>query len=382
MLGRIAGDLVRSRLRLMPAVALVGPRQAGKTTLARSMRGSYFDLERESDRLRLDLEWPRVVAGRELTILDEAQAWPEVFSRLRTAIDERRSRRGRFLLLGSVSPALMTQVSESLAGRLAIVELTPLLHGELRSAASRSRLWLCGGFPDGGVLSPRGFPTWQRDYLTLLAQRDLPAWGMAGPPQQTERFMRMLAALHAQVWNASDVGRSLGVSYHTANARLDYLEGAFLVRRLPPFSTNLPKRLIRSPRVYWRDSGLLHAMLGCGDRRRLLEQPWVGASWEGFVVEQAIGLLTQLGVQFEPFWFRTADGLEADLVLDFGRERWAVEVKLTSNPSTGDLRRLEKAAELIGAKRRFLVSQTTETIDAGTTVSCDLTGFLERLAGR
>lgn len=380
MLQRVASRLVRSRLRAMPAVAVVGPRQAGKTTLARSLGGNYFDLERESDRLRLDLEWPALVTARKLVILDEAQSWPEVFPRLRAAIDERRSRKGRFLLLGSVSPALMTQVSESLAGRLAVVELTPLLHGELRSAASRGRLWLCGGFPDGGVLSQRRFPTWQRDYLTLLAQRDLPAWGMAGSPQQTERFMRMLAALHGQVWNASDLARSLGVSYHTANARLDYLQGAFLVRRLAPFSTNLPKRLVKSPRVYWRDSGLLHALLGAPDQRRLLEQPWVGASWEGFVIEQAIGLLTQIGVQVEPFWFRTADGLELDLVLDFGGERWAVEIKLTSNPSTGELRRLEAAADLIGARRRFLVSHTTETLGTGATVSCDLAGFLERLA--
>lgn len=380
MLQRVASRLVRSRLRAMPAVAVVGPRQAGKTTLARSLGGNYFDLERESDRLRLDLEWPALVTARKLVILDEAQSWPEVFPRLRAAIDERRSRKGRFLLLGSVSPALMTQVSESLAGRLAVVELTPLLHGELRSAASRGRLWLCGGFPDGGVLSQRRFPTWQRDYLTLLAQRDLPAWGMAGSPQQTERFMRMLAALHGQVWNASDLARSLGVSYHTANARLDYLQGAFLVRRLAPFSTNLPKLLVKSPRVYWRDSGLLHALLGAPDQRRLLEQPWVGASWEGFVIEQAIGLLTQIGVQVEPFWFRTADGLELDLVLDFGGERWAVEIKLTSNPSTGELRRLEAAADLIGARRRFLVSHTTETLGTGATVSCDLAGFLERLA--
>lgn len=191
--------LLRDRLAAYPAVALIGPRQCGKTTLARSLGGAYFDLEQASERLRLDLAWDSLVAGKELVILDEAQASPEAFVRLRGAIDEDRRQKGRFLLLGSVSPALMTQVSESLAGRLSLIELTPFLWTELKTKTLRERRWLCGGYPDGGVLKRKNFPQWQRDYLQLLVQRDLPAWGLPAKPQTTDRLLRMLAATHGQV---------------------------------------------------------------------------------------------------------------------------------------------------------------------------------------
>ena len=162
----------------------------------RSVGGKYFDLEQESDRLRADLAWNDLAAGKELVILDEAQAWPEVFNRLRGAIDQDRKRHGRFLLLGSVAPSLMVHVSESLAGRLSLIELTPLLWTELGAQASKDRMWLCGGYPDGGVLNPQRYPRWQLDYLALLTQRDLPNWGLPSKPQMTDRLLRMLAALH------------------------------------------------------------------------------------------------------------------------------------------------------------------------------------------
>ena len=245
--------------------------------------------------MRLDLEWSELAtannAARSLVILDEAQAWPDVFPRLRGAIDQDRRRTGRFLLLGSVSPLLMTQVSESLAGRLSLVELTPFTWNELKTTVSRNRLWRCGGYPDG-VLTPRRYPRWQLDYLALLSQRDLPAWGLTAKPRQTERLLRMLAATHGQIWNASRIGQSLGVSYHTVNHQLDYLEAAFLIRRLAPYHANIGKRLVKSPKIYWRDSGLLHAMLNAS-AKTLLHQPWVGASWEGFVIEQVLGVLQQ-----------------------------------------------------------------------------------------
>lgn len=185
MLRRHLRREVLTRLATYPAVAVLGPRQCGKTTLARSLGGRYFDLEQEPERLRADLEWDGLAAGKGLVVFDEAQSWPEVFVRLRGAIDQDRTRTGRFLLLGSVSPSLMGQVSESLAGRLSLVELTPFLWTELVTTASRERLWLCGGYPDGGVLEPRAYPQWQRDYLTLLAQRDLPNWGLPAKPQTT-----------------------------------------------------------------------------------------------------------------------------------------------------------------------------------------------------
>lgn len=367
------------RLAAYPAVALIGPRQCGKTTLARSMAGVYFDLEQEPERLRLDLEWDGVVAGKALVILDEAQSWPEVFARLRGAIDRDRRRMGRFLLLGSVSPSLMHHVSESLAGRLSLVELTPFLSTELRAKALRDRLWFRGGFPDGGVLEPSPYPRWQLDYLALLAQRDLPAWGLPAKPQTTDRMLRMLAVLHGTIWNASQVGQSLGLSYQTVNSYLEYFEGAFLIRRLQPYRANIRKRLVKRPKIYWRDCGLLHALLNVPDGRTLLAQPWVGASWEGFVIDQTLGELTSHGRHVNAYYFRTSDQYEVDLVLEFGQELWAIEVKLTASPSPNDMRRLDKAADMVGASRRFLVSQTRRSSGDARRVSCNLSSFLARL---
>ena len=380
MVTRTLLPLLRRRLRGWPAVGLVGPRQAGKTTLARALGGDYFDLEQESERLRLDLQWDALARGRRLAILDEAQSWPEVFPRLRGAIDADRRRRGRFLLLGSVSPALMTQVSESLAGRLSMVELPPFLACELPNVPLK-RLWLRGGYPDGGVLRSGRFPQWQRDYLSLLAQRDLPAWGLPAKPRETERLLAMLAANHGQLWNASQIGQSMGLSYHTVNSYLDYLEGAFLVRRLQPYHANLSKRLVKSQRVYWRDPGLLHALLNVPDYRRLLAQPWVGASWEGFVIEQIIQTLATHDAYPKAFFFRTSDGIEIDLLLDFGTCTWAVEVKLTASPRPADMDQLRKAAGLIGADRRVLVSQVKTSSMSGKDVSCNLIWLIKHIAG-
>lgn len=380
MIQRHVTPTLRQRLSRYPAVALVGARQAGKTTLAQSLGGVYFDLEQEPDRLRLDLQWESLCAGRRLIILDEAQSWPEVFPRLRGAIDRDRPRAGRFLLLGSVSPSLMVQVSESLAGRLSLVELSPFLLTELRRASLASH-WRCGGYPEGGARNPDRFPEWQRDYLDLLVQRDLPIWGLPARPQVTRRLLRMIAAVHGQLWNASAIGQSLGLSYATVNKYLDYLEGAFLIRRLPPFLPNLKKRLVRSPKVYCRDSGLLHALLGLGAEDDPLDRPWVGASWEGFVIEQILATLHQAGLQAEPYLLRTSDGYEIDLLLERGDQLWAIEVKLTSAPTPGDFERLAKTADLIGAQKRILISQTRRPVEERDRISCSLPWFLERLTG-
>jgi predicted AAA+ superfamily ATPase len=378
MIPRFIEALVKARLHDYPAVALVGPRQAGKTTLARSISPMYFDLEQPPERVRLDLQWDGLVAKQQLVVLDEAQSWPEVFPRLRGAIDADRKRTGRFLLLGSVSPALMHHVAESLAGRLAIVEIAPLVSAELPDVPLQD-VWLRGGFPEGGAPAPRRFPQWQLDYVTLLAQRDLPVWGLPAKPQVTERLVRMIAAVHGQIWNASQVGQSLGITYHTVNSYLEFLEGAFLIRRLPPWLPNLKKRLIRSPRVYWRDSGLLHALLNVRTSEELLNQPWVGASWEGFVIGQIAETLAARGASVAPHYFRTTDGYEVDLVLKLGRHLWAIEAKLTSSPAPQAFDRLNAAADLVSADRRLLIAQVKDTVFNGQRGIASLPGALQLL---
>lgn len=379
MLRRQSGPLLRSLLRAYPAATLVGPRQCGKTTLARSLGGAYFDLELDSERVRLDLEWPKVVAGTAPVILDEAQTYPAVFPRLRAAIDADRRRMGRFVLLGSVSPSLMQSVSQSLAGRMAVLELTPFLRGELTTKVMRNRHFLMGGFPDGGVRRPSAFPGWANNYLRLITERDLPALGIPCTPQVTQKLIRMLAALNGQQWNASELGRSMGLNYQTVARYTDFIEGAFIVRRLPAFHANLTKRLVKAPKIHWRDSGLLHATLGIPDERALFSHPAVGASWESHVIEQTLGLLHALGVPHNAAYFRTSDGHELDLVLESGRERWAVEIKLTTDPSPADLARLDACARMIGATRSILVSRVVKDAGDAKRLSCGLDRLLKEV---
>ena len=319
-------------------------------------------------------KWEDAAAGSRLVVLDEAQAWPEIFPRLRGAIDGDRKRNGRFLLLGSVTPSLMTRVSESLAGRLSIVQLTPLLHSELRNDAQRRRLWLFGGYPDGASAVRQGVPLSRLPRSAV--QRDLPNWGLPAHPRTTHRLLLMLAAAHGQEWNASQIGKSLGLSYHTVNSYLDYLEGAFLVRRLPAYHANLRKRIVKRPKVYWRDAGLLHALLNVRDRNALLSQPWVGVSWEGFVVDQALAAMQYTGRIFGAFHLRTSDQREIDLLIRTDTELWAMEIKLTTRPALSHMARLEANADLVGADRRFLICQRSEMIESGARIICDLEGLI------
>jgi predicted AAA+ superfamily ATPase len=349
-------------LRLFPAVTLVGPRQSGKTTLARSLGKIYFNLEEPDERTRLDATWSDAMAARELVVFDEAQHWPELFHRLRGAIDADRKRNGRFLLLGSVSPALMREVGESLAGRMATLELTPFHLGEVDDL---ERLWRLGGFPDGGVLGQPVYPVWQESYLRAMAERDLPTWGLRAAPVLTQRLFRMIAAEQGAILNLSKLGQSLGLSYHTVESYLEYLEGAFLIRRLPPFEVNLRKRLVKSPRIYWRDSGLLHTLLRFRAGDDLFAQPWVGASWEGFVIEQILSARRSRGEEFDAYFFRSHDGHEVDLILDLGRKREVVEIKLTSGPTPEDLARLGKVAELVNATQQVLLCRVKESVTKG-----------------
>ena len=333
-------------------------------------------MEQESDRLRLELSWDSTVNSEELVIFDEAQCSEDLFPRLRGVIDEDRKRNGRFLLLGSVSPALMNNIFDSLAGRLAIVELEPF---NLREQNYSQKMhWLCGGYPDGGILKSGQFPRWQKDYLQLLAQRDLPEWGLPAKPSTTQRFMKMLAATHGNQWNASQLGKSLGLSYHTINEYLDFLEGAFLLRRLQPFSTNMIKRLVKSPKVYWRDSGLLHALMNVNDEDTLLSQPWVGNSWEGYVIQNIISFFNANGTSVEPYYLRTSDGYEIDLLFDLNGERWGIEIKLSALPKVDDLKRLQKIGKMVGCTHFALVTSSGKTAVSENVYTGPLKDLLKR----
>ena len=378
MIDRILKPLLQKRLLQVPAVALLGPRQCGKTTLAKSCGECYFDLEQEADRTKLDITWSEVTAKKNLIILDEAQSFPEIFPRLRGEIDGDRMKNNRFLLLGSVSPALMRQVSESLAGRLSLLELTPLLLPET-GMERMDDLWMRGGYPDGGILNAESFPRWEQDYLRLMAERDLPIWGLTAEPRVTERLLRMTAALDAQPQNLSQLAQSLGISHPTVRGYLDFLDGAYLIRRVTPFHANIRKRLVKAPRLYWRDSGLLHSLMGVQNYDQLLNQPWVGASWEGFVIEQIISAFGALGKQANFHYFRTSDGYEIDLIIESEGERWGVEIKFTASPSLEDLRKLRKTSELCGCNRHFLLSRTPSPVLSEQGGSLNLQEFLKMI---
>jgi len=379
MIERIHTTLLKQRLRKFPVVILIGPRQCGKTTLARSLGGRYFDMETDSDATRLDAEWDSLAEGRDLVIIDEAHFAPEVFKRLRGTIDADRRRNGRYLLLGSVSPALMRNVAESLAGRMGMVRISPLILPEMGDSRM-DRLWLRGGFPDGGILGEEMYPEWQDAYLETLAARDLPNWGLPAKPRETLRLMAMLGATHGQALNASQLGSSLSMDAKTVLRYCDFLEEVFLIRRLTPFYSNIRKRLVKTPRVYWRDSGLLHALMGVDSRESLFRKPWLGQSWEGFVIEQSIATLEAVGRRFDAHFFRTSDGYELDLVIEVQEQRWAVEIKLTSNPGTETLRRLSKTAAMAGATKSFMVCRIKEPIVGGSLEVLPLGPWLKRLA--
>jgi predicted AAA+ superfamily ATPase len=379
MIQRKIQDVILSRLKQFPAVAILGPRQAGKTTLAKTFSDSYYDLEVEQEKLRLDLQWDDIIKSESIIILDEAQNHPEIFPIIRNAIDSERKKNGRFMILGSVSPGLMKQVSEFLTGRIALCELSPFFFSEVKQRGL-DNLWLMGGFADGGILTKDQFPLWQENYLDLLAMRDLPQWGLPATPQVTQRFFRMIATVHGNLWNASQVGKSMGLSYHTVNSYLDYLEQVYMIRKLQPYSTNIKKRLVKSPKVYWKDSGLLHSLMGVRNFDQLIIQPWVGFSWEGFVIEQILSCLDSLGRNSQPYFFRTSDGHELDLVLILNGEIWAFEIKLSGSPGRKEMDKLKRTSEMIGADKMVLISRTRKEIRGKHIVSTNLAGILRLMS--
>lgn len=345
MIKRQAELFVRELLQQFPAVLILGPRQCGKTTLAKHfLEGEYFDLERPSDQQVFvgDIEF----ALRKLKtplIIDEAQTLPELFPVLRSMIDLDRHQNGRYILLGSVNPALVEHISESLAGRVGIIELTPFLYSETAELkADLADFWLKGGFPDAiKEEEDSKWQRWQENYIRTFIERDIPRFGVKMSPVQIRRLMVMLANQHGGLLNASDLGRSLGVSYHTIGSYLDLMEGHFIVRRLSPYFPNIKKRIVKSAKIYIRDSGVLHSLLGISKERSLLESPKRGSSWEGFMIEQVISLekLRRVGSLF--YFYRTHAGAEIDLIIDRGSERVGYEFKCAVSAGKRDWANLQ-----------------------------------------
>lgn len=323
-------------LREFPVVAIIGPRQVGKTTLARQLadahgdRTTSFDLERPRDLARLDDPMLALEDLRGLVVVDEVQRRPELFPALRVLAD-RRPLRSRFLLLGSASPELLKQTSESLAGRIAYLELGGFDLIEV-GAPALPRLWLRGGFPRAFLARTEEISrTWRRSFIRDFLERDLPQLGFRVPAETLRRFWSMLAHYHGQVWNASEFARSFGVADTTVRRYLDQLTATFVVRQLPPWHENVAKRQVKAPKTYVVDSGLLHALLGVTDMTHLRGHPKAGASWEGFGLEAVI---RELDVHREEchFW-RTHTGAELDLLVIRGRRRLGFEFKLTDAPT-------------------------------------------------
>lgn len=362
------------RLARSPAVALLGARQVGKTTLARQVAALHpgaiwFDLERPSDRAALAQPELALPAWRDrLVVLDEVQHMPDLFAALRPEIDADR-RAGRFLLLGSASAELLRQSSESLAGRIAYVELPPLTAHELPADLSTlQRLWLRGGFPLSWLAdADADAMLWRQDFIHTFLQRDLAAMGVRVPAETLRRFWTMLAHLQGQLFNASQLGQTLGgVSHPTVARYLDTLVDTMMVRRLQPVLPNLGKRLVKSPKVYVRDSGLLHALLGLTDVRDLQGHPVVGASWEGFVVEQVAAALpagASLG------FYRTTAGAELDLVVELPQRRIGIEIKFSAAPkptrgfwqAVQDLQ-VDRAVVVAPVARRYPLTAEVEVV--------------------
>lgn len=372
-----------------PAIAILGPRQAGKTTLAldigKQMPSLYLDMENPQDRQRLQSPAAYLKTQRDkLVILDEVQQFPDLFMSLRGVIDEgRREGRGngRFLILGSASNDLLHQSSESLAGRIQYMSLAGLSPTEVMEPDHQeedlNRLWLRGGFPSSfGANNDKQSHAWRINFIRTYLERDIPMLGPRIPAETLMRFWTMLAHSQGELFNASKLGAALGVASSTISRYLDLMVDLLLVRRLQPWAGNVKKRLVKTPRVYVRDTGVVHALLNIVDYDQLLGHPVYGKSWEGFVIES---ILNALPAYAQPFFYRTADGTEIDLLIEMAPNRlWAIEIKASHTPKLG--RGFHMACEDLPVEEKFVVYAGMDEFPINNDVTViSLTGMLDKL---
>lgn len=371
MLDRDAYQTVEAALGRAPVVVLAGPRQCGKTTLARQFLSpdsvNYFDLESPASIVRLDQPMTALSPLQGLVVIDEVQLRPELFPILRVLVDRAPSP-SKFLVLGSASGALLRQTSESLAGRVERVRLGGFTLRETLSESpdAAARLWRRGGMPRSYLAqSEQDSLAWRREFVATLLERDFRQWGLNVPAAAMGRFWAMLAHYHGQTWNAAEPARALGVKPATVRRYLDILTDAMMVRQLQPWFANLRKRQVKAPKIYVRDSGLLHQLLGMGTERDLMTHPRVGASWEGFVLEQVLA--------FEPhdeaYFWATHQGAEIDLILLRGGALYGVECKFADAPRmTPSIRNalaglaLARVAVVYPGEQRFPLDDRVEVV--------------------
>ncbi len=361
---------ISALLRQFPVVAILGPRQVGKTTLAhrlvadRKGGATVFDLERTEDLALLSDPMLTLEPARGLVVIDEVQRRPELFPSLRVLVDQPRVQR-RFLILGSASPDLLRQSSESLAGRIAYHELDGLSLDEVGAVAAM-KLWHRGGFPRSFLASADAVSLrWRRELIRTYLERDIPALGLRLPAPTLRRFWMMIAHYHGQLWSASELGRAFGVAHTTVQRYLDVLSATFMVRQLPPWHENLAKRQIKAPKIYVRDTGLLHALLGLGTSRAIEAHPKVGASWEGFALDCTVA---RLGARPEEcFFWGTHSGAELDLLVVRGARRLGFEFKRTTAPKA--TKSMHVAVGDLGLERLYVVHAGSRSLPLAPKIS-------------
>ena len=376
MIQRRLETKIKEALERSPSVALMGPRQVGKTTIALNITETtpaiYLDLENRIDLQKVqDIEAFHSENSDKLIILDEVQRLPEIFAPLRGIIDRERrkgNRAGQFLFLGSASIDLLQQSSESLAGRIAYMELHPVdaLEYTKGNPDTLNTLWVRGGFPESLLSeSEQNSLDWSQDFIKTYLERDIPQLGPRIPAETLERFWTMLAHNQGTVLNAAHLARNLDVSGVTIGRYLDLMTGLLLVRRLKPWTVNVGKRLIKSPKIYVRDSGITHALLNIPNYNNLLGHPVVGGSWEGFVIENIMAVAPS---RVQPYYYGTPRGAEIDLVLEFpGGTKWAIEIKRNSAPSIS--KGFYAGCEDVKPDKRFVVYSGSDSFPMGEDIT-------------
>jgi len=362
MIDRLHSPFLQNKLKHFPIVSILGPRQSGKTTFVRHLLPDwqYIDLEKSSDFIPFaeDTE-QRLNQLSSRIIIDEAQQLPALFPALRSFVDNPKNKQTKILLLGSASPSLIKQISESLAGRTSFLELTPFLFKEIHDnepSTKLNQLWFKGGFPVPFLMNDTlAVIDWFDAYTRTFIERDLTALNIDVSSVNMRRLWAMLAHFNGQIWNASQLAASMGVNYQTVNRYMDILEQTFLIRKLQPYFRNIGKRLVKSPKVYFRDTGLLHFFTGIRTMDQLQISPIRGASWEAFIIEQlcAIYMLTTPGVQF--YYWRTAKGAEVDLLVDIGHRLIPFEIKLHSAPSKHLIKGLSSCMKDLSLNHGYVV---------------------------